>query len=123
MLSKTYGSVFSVCMCHLFLLISQSPSSFLHPPNSISVFFVAAKIMTVIFFFFFFHMQVFWLYKNMTIKIFIGNLSGDTEADDVRVLFEKYGTVVECDVLKNYGFVVSKHVFFCHETFCLCVCF
>ncbi|KAK7104677.1 RNA-binding protein lark-like [Littorina saxatilis] len=40
-----------------------------------------------------------------TIKIFIGNLSGDTEPNDVRVLFEKYGTVEECDVLKNYGFV------------------
>ncbi|XP_076441706.1 uncharacterized protein LOC143280863 isoform X2 [Babylonia areolata] len=41
----------------------------------------------------------------MTIKIFIGNLSEDTEADDLRILFEKYGTVAECDVLKNYGFV------------------
>lgn len=24
---------------------------------------------------------------------------------DLRPLFEKYGTVVECDVVKNYGFV------------------
>ena len=55
----------------------------------------------------------------MTIKIFIGNLSGDTEADDVRVLFEKYGTVVECDVLKNYGFVVSLHVSFSFYKFWL----
>ncbi|XP_021377996.1 RNA-binding protein 4.1-like isoform X3 [Mizuhopecten yessoensis] len=38
-------------------------------------------------------------------KIFIGNLSGNTEAYDIRVLFEKYGEVSECDVLKNYGFV------------------
>ncbi|XP_060081684.1 RNA-binding protein 4.1-like isoform X2 [Ylistrum balloti] len=38
-------------------------------------------------------------------KIFIGNLSGNTEAFDIRVLFEKYGSVSECDVLKNYGFV------------------
>lgn len=44
----------------------------------------------------------------MTVKIFIGNLSSETQAEDVRVLFEKYGTVAECDVLKNYGFVVSK---------------
>ena len=43
----------------------------------------------------------------MSVKIFIGNLSEDTESDDVRVLFEKYGAVEECDVLKNYGFVVS----------------
>jgi RNA recognition motif-containing protein len=48
----------------------------------------------------------------MTVKIFIGNLSGDTQADDVRALFEKYGTVVECDVLKNYGFVVSWVLYF-----------
>lgn len=46
-------------------------------------------------------------YRSMTIKIFIGNLASETEADQVRVLFEKYGTVTECDVLKNYGFVVS----------------
>lgn len=41
----------------------------------------------------------------MTIKIFIGNLSDEVEAEDLRDLFEKYGTVTECDVLKNYGFV------------------
>ncbi|XP_069116878.1 probable splicing factor, arginine/serine-rich 6 isoform X4 [Argopecten irradians] len=38
-------------------------------------------------------------------KIFIGNLSGSTESEDIRVLFEAYGKVTECDVLKNYGFV------------------
>lgn len=42
-----------------------------------------------------------------TIKIFLGNLSSDTTAEKVRPLFEKYGEVVECDVLKNFGFVVS----------------
>ncbi|KAL8619666.1 hypothetical protein ACOMHN_019721 [Nucella lapillus] len=41
----------------------------------------------------------------MSIKIFIGNLSDEVESDDIRVLFEKYGKVDECDVLKNYGFV------------------
>ncbi|KAK7503495.1 hypothetical protein BaRGS_00005416 [Batillaria attramentaria] len=41
----------------------------------------------------------------MTIKIFIGNLNSDTKPEDIRVLFEKYGSVTECDVLKNYGFV------------------
>ncbi|BFZ11672.1 hypothetical protein BsWGS_14712 [Bradybaena similaris] len=40
-----------------------------------------------------------------TIKIFLGNLSSDTTAEKVRPLFEKYGEVVECDVLKNFGFV------------------
>jgi len=41
----------------------------------------------------------------MTIKIFLGNLSSDTTPDKLRPLFEKYGEVVECDVLKNFGFV------------------
>uniref|UniRef100_A0A0B7A7V0 RRM domain-containing protein n=2 Tax=Arion vulgaris TaxID=1028688 RepID=A0A0B7A7V0_9EUPU len=41
----------------------------------------------------------------MTIKIFLGNLSSDTTSDKIRPLFEKYGEVVECDVLKNFGFV------------------
>ena len=44
--------------------------------------------------------------RKMTIKIFLGNLSSDTTSDKIRPLFEKYGQVVECDVLKNFGFVV-----------------
>lgn len=42
-----------------------------------------------------------------TFKIFIGNLSEKTTSNDIRPLFEKYGKVVECDVMKNFGFVVS----------------
>ena len=41
------------------------------------------------------------------VKIFVGNLSQSTEREDIQMLFEKYGKVTECDVLKNYGFVVS----------------
>ncbi|CAG9812534.1 unnamed protein product [Phaedon cochleariae] len=40
-----------------------------------------------------------------TFKIFIGNLTENTAVGDLRPLFEKYGKVVECDVVKNYGFV------------------
>lgn len=40
-----------------------------------------------------------------TFKLFIGNLDEKTQATELRALFEKYGTVVECDVVKNYGFV------------------
>ncbi|XP_055371868.1 RNA-binding protein lark [Condylostylus longicornis] len=40
-----------------------------------------------------------------TFKLFIGNLDEKTQASDLRPLFEKYGKVVECDVVKNYGFV------------------
>jgi len=47
-----------------------------------------------------------------TFKIFIGNLAEKTTAADVKPLFEKYGKVVECDVVKNYGFVVSIYIIF-----------
>ncbi|CAG9774018.1 unnamed protein product [Ceutorhynchus assimilis] len=40
-----------------------------------------------------------------TFKIFIGNLAEKTSVSELRPLFEKYGKVVECDVVKNYGFV------------------
>lgn len=43
-----------------------------------------------------------------TFKIFIGNLADKTSNADIKPLFEKYGKVVECDVVKNYGFVVSS---------------
>lgn len=43
-----------------------------------------------------------------TFKIFVGNLSDKTVSADIKPLFEKYGKVVECDVVKNFGFVVSK---------------
>nr|XP_020450618.1 RNA-binding protein 4.1-like isoform X2 [Monopterus albus] len=39
------------------------------------------------------------------VKIFIGNLACNTTADELRELFEKYGKVTECDIVKNYGFV------------------
>lgn len=42
-----------------------------------------------------------------TFKIFVGNLADKTTKADIQPLFEKYGKVVECDIVKNYGFVVS----------------
>lgn len=42
---------------------------------------------------------------SATFKLFIGNVDEKTQPSDLRPLFEKYGTVVECDVVKNYGFV------------------
>ena len=42
-----------------------------------------------------------------TFKIFVGNLSDKTTKADIQPLFEKYGKVVECDIVKNYGFVVG----------------
>lgn len=39
------------------------------------------------------------------VKIFVGNLPRPTTAEEIRALFEKYGDVSECDLIKNYGFV------------------
>ncbi|XP_042214263.1 RNA-binding protein lark-like isoform X2 [Homarus americanus] len=43
--------------------------------------------------------------KGDSFKIFVGNLSDHTTSLDLREVFEVYGTVVEADVVKNYGFV------------------
>lgn len=43
--------------------------------------------------------------NNNTTKIFVGNLTEKTRSNEVRQLFEKFGTVLECDVIRNYGFV------------------
>ncbi|KAF0290261.1 RNA-binding protein lark [Amphibalanus amphitrite] len=43
--------------------------------------------------------------KSGTTKIFLGNLSDAATPDVIRPLFEAFGTVVEADVIKNYGFV------------------
>lgn len=40
-----------------------------------------------------------------TVKIFVGNLTDNTRSPQVRELFSKYGQVVECDIVRNYGFV------------------
>ncbi|XP_041069034.1 RNA-binding protein 4B-like isoform X3 [Carcharodon carcharias] len=42
------------------------------------------------------------------VKIFVGNLPRPTTAEEIRALFEKYGSVSECDLIKNYGFVHMK---------------
>ncbi|XP_026882273.1 RNA-binding protein 4.1-like [Electrophorus electricus] len=39
------------------------------------------------------------------VKIFVGNLSSNTTKEDLRSLFSQYGTISECDVLRNFGFV------------------
>merc|ERR1712223_1310553 len=38
-------------------------------------------------------------------KIWVGNLEGKITADDLRPLFEKYGTVTECECMGKFAFV------------------
>ncbi|XP_029467217.1 RNA-binding protein 14-like isoform X1 [Rhinatrema bivittatum] len=40
-----------------------------------------------------------------TCKVFVGNVSAACSASELRQLFETYGKVVECDVVKDYAFV------------------
>ncbi|XP_051901147.1 RNA-binding protein 4B-like [Pristis pectinata] len=39
------------------------------------------------------------------VKIFVGNLSRCCGADELRAMFEKYGEVSECEVVRRYAFV------------------
>jgi len=50
----------------------------------------------------------------MPTKIFVGRLSEGTTSDDISSLFRKFGQVTECDIISNYGFVVSTvvHIIF-----------
>ncbi|RWS15815.1 RNA-binding protein 4B-like isoform X2 [Dinothrombium tinctorium] len=38
-------------------------------------------------------------------KIYVGNIPESCKTEEIRALFEKYGKVEECDVVKNFGFV------------------
>lgn len=38
-------------------------------------------------------------------KLFVGHLPDGCSSPDLQTLFEKYGTVKECDVINKYGFV------------------
>jgi RNA recognition motif-containing protein len=41
----------------------------------------------------------------MPTKVFVGRIAEGTTPEDIRVLFRKFGSVTECDVISNYGFV------------------
>ncbi|XP_035585236.1 RNA-binding protein 4-like [Zalophus californianus] len=39
------------------------------------------------------------------VKLFVGNLPLEATEQEIRSLFERYGKVLESDIIKNYGFV------------------
>lgn len=61
----------------------------------------------------------------MAVKIFVGRLAEGTTGEDLLALFRKFGNVKECDVISNYGFVVSYYLklvllfdkYLCRESF------
>jgi len=53
----------------------------------------------------------------MPTKIFVGRLIDGTTSEDISSLFRKFGHVTECDVLQNFGFVVSATIIFTFHFF------
>ena len=43
-------------------------------------------------------------------KLFVGNLPEDCTQKDLQGAFEVHGEVTECDIIKNYAFVVRRCV-------------
>ena len=43
----------------------------------------------------------------MPTKLYIGNIASSVSSTELTELFEKYGKVLECDIIKDYAFVVS----------------
>ena len=43
----------------------------------------------------------------MPTKLYIGNVPSAINSTELKELFEKYGKVLECDIVKDYAFVVS----------------
>ena len=48
----------------------------------------------------------------MPTKVFVGRIAEGTSCEEIKTLFRKFGSVTECDVIANYGFVVS-YLMFC----------
>lgn len=43
--------------------------------------------------------------KGHTVKLFVGNLALDTTQEELSAIFEAYGQVVSCSVLRQFAFV------------------
>lgn len=43
----------------------------------------------------------------MPTKLYIGNIPSTVSSTELKELFEKYGKVLECDIVKDYAFVVN----------------
>ena len=46
--------------------------------------------------------------STMSKKLFVGNVPPTCKPYELQALFERYGKVTECDILSDYGFVVSE---------------
>ncbi|MEN2499514.1 MAG: hypothetical protein MHMPM18_003723 [Marteilia pararefringens] len=53
-------------------------------------------------------------------KLYVGNLPENVSENDVKKLFERYGKVVDCSVLRTYAFVNFNLFKICNMKFYLC---
>ena len=47
-----------------------------------------------------------------TAKVYVGNLPETCRRQELKEMFEKYGKIVECDIIRDYAFVVSMDFIF-----------
>jgi RNA recognition motif-containing protein len=45
---------------------------------------------------------------TMPTKLYVGNIPSSVSSRELTELFEKYGKVMECDIIKDYAFVVRS---------------
>ena len=48
---------------------------------------------------------------SQTCKLFVGNIIRGTPDEELKAVFDQFGTVAECSVVSDYAFVVSHHLF------------
>ena len=50
------------------------------------------------------------------VKLYVGNLPDQCRRGSLKELFDKYGKVSQCDIVKNFAFVVSLSGIFPHNS-------
>lgn len=49
---------------------------------------------------------------SISTKLYVGNLPETCRKADLQKMFEAYGKVIECDIVRNYCFIVSVQLTF-----------
>lgn len=49
---------------------------------------------------------------SISTKLYVGNLPETCRKADLQKMFEAYGKVIECDIVRNYCFIVSLQLTF-----------
>lgn len=49
------------------------------------------------------------------VKLFVGNLAESVDSNRLKQVFKPFTNIIDCDVVKNYAFIVSSHFSLCYE--------